>query len=401
MSSKLSKVLILIMVGFMSTYLSNGQSILFIEKFENNDFGSRGWYDGSKGTISTTEHISGSTACFECKFLKGKTGCAGGSPARHLFTETDEMYVSYWVKYSANWEGSNKPYHPHEFNIMTNADDIYVGPAITHLTLYIEQNEGRPLLALQDSKNVDQSCILQNNDNFIGCNDDFNGYKFSENRSVAACNGIVGGYDRRDCFNYGGGYYYSARVWDMDTVYFKDTQGPYYKNDWHHVEAYFKLNSISGGKGIPDGQIQYWYDSKLLISYDNILMRTAQYPDMKLNQFLIAPYIGDGSPLDQTMWIDELTVATSQIKSDVSDNKNANQINFYPNPAGDYIEIVGTGSEPAPTGDIRIFNAMGECVKKPHPITPQGAGVRIDVSDLPTGIYFVRVGNRINKLVKL
>ncbi|MFA6572174.1 MAG: hypothetical protein WCT77_13180, partial [Bacteroidota bacterium] len=229
------------------------QTILFTENFEDNNFASRGWYDAPKGTISTTEHISGSSACLECKFLKGKTNCAGGTPSRRLFTETDELYVSYWVKYSANWEGSNKPYHPHEFNIMTNADDKYVGPAITHLTLYIEQNEGRPLLALQDSKNVDQNCILQNNNNFIGCNGDFNSYQFTENRSVAACNGIVGGYDRRDCFNYGGGYYYSARVWDCDSVYFRDEQGAYYKNDWHHVEAYFKLNNIVAGKGIPDG----------------------------------------------------------------------------------------------------------------------------------------------------
>ena len=184
-------------------------------------------------------------------------------------------------------------------------------------------------------------------------------------------------------------------------MYFKDTPGPYYKNDWHHVEAYFKLNSISAGKGTPDGQIRYWYDSKLLISYDNILFRTAQYPDMKLNQFLIAPYIGDGSPLDQTMWIDELTVATSPIKSDVNDNRNANQIYIYPIPAIDYIEIVGAGSEPTPTSDIRIFNAFGDCIKKSHTSYLHGAGVKIDVSDLPTGIYFVRIGNKLNKFVKI
>ena len=31
---------------------------------------------------------------------------------------------------------------------------------------------------------------------------------------------------------------------------------------------------------------------------------------MKFNQFVIAPFIGDGSPIDQTFWIDNLTVAT-------------------------------------------------------------------------------------------
>ena len=34
---------------------------------------------------------------------------------------------------------------------------------------------------------------------------------------------------------------------------------------------------------------------------------------MRLNQFLIAPYIGDGSPVAQTMWVDNLTVATDRV----------------------------------------------------------------------------------------
>jgi len=40
-----------------------------------------------------------------------------------------------------------------------------------------------------------------------------------------------------------------------------------------------------------------------------VLMRTAQHADMKFNQFIIAPWIGDGSPIDQTFWLDDLVVA--------------------------------------------------------------------------------------------
>jgi len=29
---------------------------------------------------------------------------------------------------------------------------------------------------------------------------------------------------------------------------------------------------------------------------------------MKFNQFIIAPWIGDGSPVDQTFWLDGLVV---------------------------------------------------------------------------------------------
>ena len=254
---------------------------------------------------------------------------------------------------------------------------------------------------MQDSKNVDQNCILQNNGNFIGCNGDFKSYQFTENRSVAACNGIMGGYDRSDCFYYGSGYYYSARVWDVDTVYFTDEQGSNYKNDWHHVEAYFRMNSISGGRGITDGKIRYWYDSQLLISYDNILMRTAQFPDLKFNQFLIAPYIGDGSPVEQIMWIDELTVATSPPPSAII-NDNSIHFSISPNPATDYIEISFPPSNKRGLGgvsEIRIYNMLGECVLNPTPTLPKGEGVRIDVSGLAVGVYFVRTGKENSKLI--
>jgi hypothetical protein len=30
---------------------------------------------------------------------------------------------------------------------------------------------------------------------------------------------------------------------------------------------------------------------------------------MKFNQMLLLPFIGDGSPVDQTFWIDDLTLA--------------------------------------------------------------------------------------------
>jgi hypothetical protein len=190
-----------------------------------------------------------------------------------------------------------------------NAD--YAGPAFTHLTLYVEQNEGRPLVALQDGQNVDLGCVLRNDGSFIGCNGNPSTYAFTENRSVAACNGLAGFVDQRDCFPWGSGYY-SARTWRASSIYFSDSPGSTYKSDWHFIEVYFELNSISGGVGVADGKIRYWYDGQLLISSDQILMRTAQYPSLALNQFLLLPYMGDGSPLTQTMWIDDLTVATSR-----------------------------------------------------------------------------------------
>ena len=123
---------------------------------------------------------------YEGHFAQGATTSGAG---RHLFTPTDKLYMSYWVKYSSNYVGSGVGYHPHEWNILTTKDWEYQGPADTYLTMYIEQNAGRPIIAMQDSKNVDPACILLNNNSFVGCNGDFDSYAFSENRSVCSCNG--------------------------------------------------------------------------------------------------------------------------------------------------------------------------------------------------------------------
>jgi hypothetical protein len=301
--------------------------VLFEEKFEDTNFTSRGWYDAPSGTLASTEHIDGSTRSFECEYLKGQQTCAGGTPGRHKFPETDIVYLSYYVKYSINWEGSNRPYHPHEFYFVTNVDSDWIGPAKTHLTVYIEQNEGTPVIALQDSLNVDKNCILRNDETFAGCNGDFDSYSFSENRSVASCNGIVGYLDVRDCY-YTGSYWYSYRAWDAEHIYFRDEAGPCYKNDWHRIEAMFEMNSIQDGKGIPDGKLRYWMDGQLLISSDNTLFRTGANPNMRFNQLILGPYIGDGSPVDQIMWLDDLTVSTHRLPGSLAESPPSGPANL-------------------------------------------------------------------------
>lgn len=292
---------------------SPAQSVLIFEDFEEGNFTAKGWYDGFPDKRTIVEFKNGSHS-YSGNFAKGTTSVGGG---RHLFTPTEKVYVSYWVKYSDNWVGSGVRYHPHEWSMLTTEDGMYQGPANTYLTVYIEQNAGRPRLALQDSRNVDTNCILLNNNSFIGCNGNFSTYVFTENRSVCSCNGLMGYLDERDCFPNSGRIksYYSARIWEADTVYFQNTRGKYYKNNWHLIEAYFELNSIIDGAGVPNGKIRYWYDGELLITSDSILFRTASHPDMKFNQLLYAPHIGVGSPINQTFWVDDLTIADGIPKS--------------------------------------------------------------------------------------
>jgi hypothetical protein len=96
---------------------------------------------------------------------------------------------------------------------------------------------------------------------------------------------------------------------------------------------------------------------------------------------------------------------------DVQDYSENNPISIYPNPAGEYIEISGLnkGLQPLVHGyDIKIFNLLGECVMSAcepggtHPLVPSQEGkIRIDVSGLPAGVYYVRVGDWVGRFVKM
>jgi hypothetical protein len=48
--------------------------------------------------------------------------------------------------------------------------------------------------------------------------------------------------------------------------------------------------------------VRYWVDGVLVMDYSNVLFRTGQRATMQFHQFMIAPYMGSGSPVDQTVW---------------------------------------------------------------------------------------------------
>lgn len=380
------RLIIALFVVMNTSFSISAQSVLIFEDFESGDFTSKGWYDGFKDQRTTVEYKNG-THSYAGNFAKGATTSGAG---RHLFPATDKLYISYWVKYSSNWVGSGVGYHPHEWNILTNEDGIYQGPADTHLTAYVEQHAGKPLLALQDGKNVDTGCILLNNNSFVGCNGKYSTYVYSENRSVCSCNGLKGTVNRRDCFATPGSTsgYYSSRIWDADIVCFSDSPGLYYKNDWHFVEAYFELNSIISGVGVPNGKIRYWFDRTLRISSDSILFRTAIHPNMKFNQLIYGPYIGVGSPVSQTWWIDDLTVMDGLPVTGINQQtESAEAICIYPNPSSGKFKIEFEGILKADF--LAIYNLSGETIFSS--VLTQQKSVDIDLSQAPKGFYFVKI----------
>jgi hypothetical protein len=271
---------------------SSPRATFFAEDFEDTDFSARGWYDGDVGVITDAEHRSGGHS-LECHWLPGQAvpGISGNWTFRHKFPESDRVYVSAWWKFSAGWVGSGTTYHPHLFLILTNQDDDWAGPAFTHLTAYVETVFGYPRLALQDGENIDQARVGAD---LVGV---------TENRSTQGCNGIGDRYTESvSCYDAGSAYW-NGREWDASGTDLAD-------GAWHHVEAYFQLNTVANGVGVADGVLTYWVDGAKVVDARDVLMRTGELPDMQFDQFMLAPYIqpGSGSPVDQTLWIDDLVV---------------------------------------------------------------------------------------------
>jgi photosystem II stability/assembly factor-like uncharacterized protein len=78
------------------------------------------------------------------------------------------------------------------------------------------------------------------------------------------------------------------------------------------------------------------------------------------------------------------------------------QFSIYPNPASEYIEITKPSEdfEPSEGSDIKIYNMLGECVvtvraRQAVPLQ------RIDISHLPRGVYYLRIGNQTQMFVKV
>ncbi|MEI6091336.1 MAG: T9SS type A sorting domain-containing protein [bacterium] len=80
----------------------------------------------------------------------------------------------------------------------------------------------------------------------------------------------------------------------------------------------------------------------------------------------------------------------------VQDKPSAEEFSVYPNPAADFITVT---LKPSEGSAINIYNTLGEMVLSVG--TGRDLFVRINISDLPKGIYFVKVGVRTAKFVKI
>lgn len=239
-------------------------ALLFREPMDDAHLARRGWYDLAQ--VRVVGEAAAGAGCLEYEWLAGASTTQGTSGMRRLFEPSDEIYVRFQLKLDENWGWSGRNYHPHLINLLTTENSRWHGPAASHLTLYVEPMGGKLRLAAQDIQNKEMP------------------------------RGLTQGPLR-------GGY--NGRFYDSQQILFND-------HAWHCVEAYFKLNSldVAAGRARADGIARGWFDGKLVVEDTQIILRSADFPEMKFNQILVAPYFGPGLlPHPQKLWIDELMVA--------------------------------------------------------------------------------------------
>ena len=247
---------------------ASGRTALFQESFDDAKLEKRRWYDVTRIRIAG-RGVAGK-GCIEYAWADGNSKGTASSAMRHLFKPTGEVYLRFYLKLSKGWGWSGRNYHPHLTHFLTTENSKWRGPAASHLTLYCEPVNGRLRLAAQDIQNKN------------------------------APHGLTQGPLK-------GGY--NGKLYDSREILFKDDR-------WHCVEAYFKLNTLDSKRDRPrrDGIVRGWFDGKKVIERTDVVLRSTDFPKMKFNQFLLAPYFGPGLlPHAQKLWIDELAVAAKRI----------------------------------------------------------------------------------------
>lgn len=256
------------MAGLTGAAEPASDGVLFRESFDDDRLEQREWYD-----LTTTRIAGGAVAgegCLEYEWTSPGKGVQGSSPMRRLFEPTGEVYIRYYLKLSAGWGWSGRNYHPHLSHFLTTENSKWHGPASSHLTVYVEPHNGKLRLAAQDIQNKDSPHGLTQGP-------------------------LKGGYN--------GSLYDSRRKLLTD-------------DQWHCVEACFKLNSLDLKSDRPntDGIVRGWFDDQLVVDRTDVILRSTDYPEMEFNQFFLAPYFGPGlAPHAQKLWIDELAVGVRRI----------------------------------------------------------------------------------------
>jgi hypothetical protein len=261
-------LLLFLLLHVICFSLKSQDHVLFSETFDDGQLEMRGWYDGTARRIAGISMLG--EGCIEYEWIKGIQQVQGSSPHRHLFKPVDEVYIRYYLRLSKDWKWTGVNWHPHLTHFLTTENSEFHGPAASHLTMYIEPVNGKLRLAATDIQNEQMPHGLTQGP-------------------------LKGGFN--------------GMLYDSKELLFDDDR-------WHCIEAFFRLNSLDLNNDKPnkDGIVRGWFDGKLVIDHSDVVLRSTDFPDMKFNQFLVAPYFGPGLLNNsQKLWIDELVISSRSI----------------------------------------------------------------------------------------
>ena len=75
------------------------------------------------------------------------------------------------------------------------------------------------------------------------------------------------------------------------------------------------------------------------------------------------------------------------------------QLKIYPNPTTGQLTIV-MNNEQLIMNNVEIYNVVGQSVGAYPCGRPYNNEITIDISHLPAGMYFLRIGNKTTKIIK-
>jgi hypothetical protein len=201
------------------------------------------------------------------------------------------------VKYGSGWIGSGVNYHPHLIYVASSDDDVYGSLSRSNSMIYFESvaDLNSPYLNYPHIAHQDMYRAVSSESDLTSQ---------TELRSANNCDTpySLSGATSGTCYNDGSGWY-SSNTWASTSVSIAE-------NEWVKITAYLKSNTYTSGVGNFDGIMKLWVNSQLAIDSTGVLFSAGSYEGSTWDKVILGPWIGDGSPLTQTMWLDELSIWT-------------------------------------------------------------------------------------------
>ena len=107
--------------------------------------------------------------------------------------------------------------------------------------------------------------------------------------------------------------------------------------------------------------------------------------DADPTQVMEVIFMMEGETATLEIWIDDIVIGDAEITSSVRPMQNGELVSVYPNPS--YGNVSVQFSENVRNSSIEVFNSIGQ---KVYQIRQAGNYRNVDLSDLASGIYFIK-----------